>query len=76
MDDERRNAATKRQLLERATTLWGREELARRLNVPSTLLEAWVRGDITMPDGKLMDLARVLDNMSREERGISKRSAE
>ena len=68
MDDEARHvAATRRQLLERAGKLVGRDELARRLNVPSTLLEAWLRGDATMPDGKLMQLARVLDNISREE---------
>ena len=66
MDDQARHIAGKRQLLERAGKLLGRDELARRLNVPSTLLEAWVRGDATMPDGKLMDLARVLDNISRE----------
>lgn len=66
MDDEARHIAAKRQLLERAGKLVGRDELARRLNVPSTLLDAWVRGDITMPDGKLMDLARVLDSVSRE----------
>jgi DNA-binding transcriptional regulator YdaS (Cro superfamily) len=69
MDDEARHvAATKQQLLERAGKLVGRDELARRLNVPSTLLEAWLRGDVTMPDGKLMQLARVLDNISREEK--------
>jgi len=43
----------------------GRDELAQRLNVPPTLLEAWMRGDATMPDGKLMELARALDNISR-----------
>jgi DNA-binding transcriptional regulator YdaS (Cro superfamily) len=69
MDDEARHvAATKQQLLERAGKLVGRDELARLLNVPSTLLEAWLRGDVTMPDGKLMQLARVLDKVSREEK--------
>jgi DNA-binding transcriptional regulator YdaS (Cro superfamily) len=70
MDDEARHVAeTKQRLLERAGKLVGRDELARRLNVPSTLLEAWLRGDVTMPDGKLMQLARVLDDVSREEKG-------
>jgi hypothetical protein len=64
MDD----AATKRQLLERAAALLGRDELARRLNVPSTLLESWIRGDVSMGDGKLMDLARLLDNFARQKR--------
>jgi len=62
MDD----AATKRHLLDRAGTLLGREELARRLNIPAHLLEAWIAGDVTMPDGKLLDLARLLDNFARE----------
>ena len=62
MDD----AATKRHLLDRAGTLLGRDELARRLNVPSDLLEAWIGGDATMPDGKLMELARLLDTFARE----------
>jgi hypothetical protein len=68
MDDDGRHIdATKRHLIEGATKLLGQDELARRLNVASTLLGAWVRGDTTMPDGKLMELARVLDEISREE---------
>ena len=59
--------ARKRYLLERAAKLMGRDELARRLGIPSALFEDWVRGDATMPDGKLMELARVLDKMSREQ---------
>jgi hypothetical protein len=35
------------------------------------LLEAWMRGDATMPDAKLMDLARVLDKVGREDRPSS-----
>jgi hypothetical protein len=69
MDD----VANKRQLLERAAALLGRDELARRLNVPSHLLEDWIRGDLTMPDGRLMDLARLLDHFAREERAARER---
>ena len=47
-------------------------ELARRLNVSLALLEAWMRGDTTMPDGKWMDLARVLDRISREQRAMGR----
>jgi len=61
--------AAKKSLLERASTLLGREELARRLGVPAHLLEAWIAGDATMPDGQLMKLARVLDRVAREDRG-------
>jgi len=66
-DGGHRNDATKRQIIERATKLLGQDELARRLNVASSLLDDWLRGDATMPDGKLMDLARVLDSISREQ---------
>lgn len=59
----------KKSLLQRASTLLGREELARRLGVPAELLEAWIAGDATMPDGQLMKLARVLDRVAREDRG-------
>jgi hypothetical protein len=61
--------AAKKNLLERASTLLGREELARRLGVPAQLLEAWIAGDATMPDGQLMRLARVLDRVARGDRG-------
>lgn len=52
---------TKRELLRRAVELVGREELARRLNAPETLLDAWLRGLATMPDRKLFPLAAVLE---------------
>jgi hypothetical protein len=56
----------KRELLNRAAKLLDVIDLARRLNVPSTLLETWMRGEATMPDDKLMDLARLLDRISRK----------
>jgi len=71
MDD----IAAKRQLLERAARLVGQDELARRLNVTASLLESWTRGDVAMPDGRLMDLARVLDTFSRQARGSSEKDA-
>jgi hypothetical protein len=64
-------ADLKRELLNRAAKLLDVIDLARRLNVPSSLLETWIRGDATMPDGKLMDLARVLDRISRETRAAN-----
>ena len=63
--------ATKRGLLERAVKLLGKEQLARRLNIPTTLFDDWVRGDATMPDGKLMD--RTLDKLSREEKWLNEK---
>jgi hypothetical protein len=64
-------ADLKRELLNRAAKLLDVTDLARRLNVPSTLLETWMRGDATMPDSKLMDLARLLDRISREARAAN-----
>jgi DNA-binding transcriptional regulator YiaG len=58
--------ATKQRLLERATKLLGHDELARRLNVPTALLKAWMRGDTTMPDSQLLNLARVMDDLSQK----------
>lgn len=62
MDDR----ATKRQILEHAHLQLGRDELARRLNVSSALVESWIEGDAAIPDGKLMLLACLL-----EKRGTS-----
>ena len=41
----------------------GREELARRLNVPDTLLTAWMSGHASMPDRKLLVLAELIDQL-------------
>lgn len=67
MDDFTQIEARKRYLLQRAAKLMGRDQLAQRLGIPSALFEDWIRGDATMPDGKLMELARVLDMVSREQ---------
>ena len=64
-------AELKRELLNRAAKLLDVIDLAHRLNVPPPLLEMWMRGDATMPDGKLMDLARLLDRISREARAAN-----
>ena len=74
MSNDSRRTDGKRLLLNRAVALFDGASLARRLNVPLTLLEAWIRGDVSMPDGKLMDLARVLDRISREERAAGRTS--
>jgi transcriptional regulator with XRE-family HTH domain len=61
-------ADTKLQLLRQAAKLVGNEELAKRLNVPLTLLEAWLRGLATMPDRKLLTLADLLDKLGDAEK--------
>jgi hypothetical protein len=58
-------STTKQNLLQRAMKLMGREQLAARLGIPEKLLDAWVRGDVTMPDGKLLVLAAVLDEIAK-----------
>ncbi|HEY7741255.1 MAG TPA: helix-turn-helix transcriptional regulator, partial [Steroidobacteraceae bacterium] len=59
------HSTTKRHLLQRAIELLGREQLAKRLGIPETMLDAWVRGDVTMPDGKLLVLAAALDEAAK-----------
>ena len=57
----------KQRLLREAANTVGKEELARRLNVPVTLLDLWMRGLATMPDRKILPLADlILDKLERE----------
>jgi hypothetical protein len=44
----------------------GRDQVAMRLGIPATLLDAWSRGGVTMPDGKLFILAVILDNEAKQ----------
>lgn len=53
----------KQRLLHRAAELLGPQELAVRLKVPFTLLDAWMRGLATMPDRKLLALADLLEKL-------------
>jgi hypothetical protein len=57
--------AAKQQILRRAEDLIGRDTLAKRLGIPESMLDAWIRGDTTMPDGKLLDLAAALVEFAR-----------
>jgi hypothetical protein len=50
----------RQRLLQRASDLLGMDEIARRLNTPPQILEAWICGKANMPDGKLLVLAAVL----------------
>jgi DNA-binding transcriptional regulator YiaG len=52
---------TKQALLRKAAGLMGEGELAAHLKVSHSLLENWISGDATMPDGMLLKLAKVLD---------------
>jgi hypothetical protein len=62
MDDVRRR------LLREAARRVGKEELAKRLNVPVTLLDVWLRGLATMPERKILPLADLmLEELEREQ---------
>jgi DNA-binding transcriptional regulator YiaG len=50
-------------LLERAAKRLGRAELAKRLNVPESLLAAWIGGNASMPDRKLLVLADLIEKL-------------
>ncbi len=54
---------TKQNLLRMAAQRLGGDELAKRLNVPRSLLEAWMSGHASMPDRKLLQLAALLDQL-------------
>ena len=54
-------AATDNQrILKRACELFGSKAVAGEMRVSEALLEAWVRGDATMPDGQLLRLSEAL----------------
>ena len=56
----------KQELVRRCAALMGHEQLAARLGVPLAFLEAWVRGDMTMPNGYLLPLATTLNQVAGE----------
>jgi hypothetical protein len=60
---------TKAELLRRAADLVGRDQLAVRLKVPASLLDAWISGTATMPDRRLTALADILDRLANQECG-------
>lgn len=52
---------TKQNLLRMAASRMGNADLAERLKVPESLLQAWISGHASMPDRKLLLLAELLD---------------
>jgi len=54
---------TKQNLLRMAAERMGPPELAKRMNVPQSLLDAWMGGHASMPDRKLLLLAELLDQL-------------
>jgi hypothetical protein len=51
----------------RAAELIGKEELAVRLKVAQSLLDAWIGGHATMPDRMLMRLVDILNEQSKND---------
>ena len=56
--------SAKQKLLRKVAERIGRRELAVRLQVPESLLEAWISGHASMPDRKFLALADFLDEIS------------
>lgn len=56
----------KQELVRRCADLIGREQLAARLGIPTALLDAWIRGEVTMPNGQLLPLATSLNQLAKE----------
>lgn len=54
---------TRKRLLALAAERIGKEALSEKLNAPVHLIEAWISGHATMPDRKLMDLARIIEQL-------------
>ena len=54
---------TKQRLLRNAAELLGPVELAELLNISVPLLEAWMGGQASMPDRKLVLLTAMLDEI-------------
>jgi hypothetical protein len=61
-------AMDKQRLLQQAAGLFGRKALAEGLNVSEALLDAWIKGDATMPDGQLLRLAQALVRLAEKEK--------
>jgi DNA-binding transcriptional regulator YdaS (Cro superfamily) len=60
----------KQVILKKAAELFGgREKLAAHLGVSVSLLDGWLRGDVTMPDGMLFALAKKLDALATTKSG-------
>jgi hypothetical protein len=55
---------TKQVLLEQAVARLGLAEVAKGINAPEHLVQAWMSGHATMPDRKLLDLTDMLDRIS------------
>jgi len=58
----------KQQVLGKAVALLGKEKVAATLRVSITLLDSWLRGDASVPDSKLLELAAELVKLAERDR--------
>ena len=58
-----------KQEIRRAVDAAGLRDVARALVASPELVEAWMNGQGSMPDGKLLMLANFLEKFGRTERG-------
>ena len=56
------------QLLQDAARLLGRDELAKRLNVPESQVADWLRGTGTISDSGLLKLSEILQRWAQDPR--------
>jgi hypothetical protein len=59
---------TKQELLRKGVDYAGLNDVARALAASPELVESWMRGQASMPDGKLLVLAAFLDRLGRPEK--------
>jgi transcriptional regulator with XRE-family HTH domain len=52
-------------LLQDAARLLGHQELAKRLNVPQSLVDDWIRGVGTISDSGLLKLSEILQDWAK-----------
>lgn len=59
------NRGPKRQLLQHPEALGSEAQFAARLGVPETQFAEWMRGEVTIPDGKFLVIAAILEHDER-----------
>jgi len=60
-----RSISQRLRLIQDAAKLMGREELAKRLNVPESVVDDWIRGDATISDSGLLKLSEILEHCAK-----------
>jgi hypothetical protein len=61
-------ATDKQRILKDARDLFGGKVLAQELRVSEAVLDAWICGDATMPEGELLRLSQALIRLATAKR--------